>query len=241
VTGFAASAQLFEASFLLDKGKETAPEMPIRLSCVGLLTSCMVVSTIVDSQTKETPLAVNLVNLSIDLAQIGRNCHWDESQGHLSLDRPLLWSSAVLRGAIADNTLTLKEATATQALMIHRGYVDERAAATNPANSDCRQWQTLWVEMSADLKSLKPLYLDLPSEDDRQQYFSANATSCFQFAIHELDDGHSDAQTIARSVFPYCRESIPAGLFTDEASQAKLAQTLATRVLVLRAEKRNAH
>ena len=212
--------------------------MIVRIFCVALLINFVASTAEANEKTTDNPLAAKLVNLSIDLGKIGRDCGWDNSRGDLPIERSLLWSSALLRSAITKDKLTLTEATAIQALMLHRGYINERVTAAHQTDTDCKHWQPIWAAMSADLKTLRPLYLELPSEGDRQRYLVANATTCFLFAISKLDDDRSDAHVIAESAFLYCHESISTDLFADAQSHKKILQSITLQILEARKSKR---
>jgi hypothetical protein len=191
------------------------------------------------SQPTLNPLAVRTINASINLAEMGYKCGWDKSESRISLGRSVVWSSALLRGAIGEGKLTLGEAIEAQAQLLNRVYLHLFEAQSKRSESECKTWHAQWTDMTADIGSLKPLYLDLPTEDARSKYLEAKATNCLLAAISALDDKRSDAGTIARAAVPYCRESIQSDFFPDSESQAKVVNMLTSKVLEFRASKTN--
>jgi hypothetical protein len=192
------------------------------------------------SQPTLNPLAVRTINSSINLANMGYKCGWDNSGSRISLERSVLWSSALLQGAISEGKLTLAEATEAQAQLLNRVYLNLFETQSKHSESECKAWHAQWSEMTADVGSLKPLYLELPTEDARSKYLEANASNCLLAAISALDDKRSDAATIAHAAVPYCRESIQADFFAGSDSQAKIVNNLTSKVLEFRANKSRA-
>jgi hypothetical protein len=191
------------------------------------------------SQPTLNPLAVRTINTSINLADMGYKCGWDKSESRISLERSVVWSSSLLRGAIGEEKLTLAEAIEAQAQLLNRVYLNLFETRTKHSESECKTWHAQWTEMTSNIGSLKPLYLELPTEDARSKYLEANATNCLLDAISALDDKRSDAGTIARAAVPYCRESIQSDFFPDSESQTKVVNMLTSKVLEFRANKTN--
>jgi type II secretory pathway pseudopilin PulG len=196
------------------------------------------------AQQAENPLAVQLVNTSIEIFREARQCGWDRNKGDVSADQVLRLSSKLLRGAIDKGQLNLAEAAHAQANRVIPGYVNGYLHAHANDPDSCKTWQAIWTDWSdpanASAPDRQPLSADLTPED-QANYWRMNNTNCTLFELRRLDDGRRDPQVIARSALGICHSSVTAYLKSmdlpadDPATLDVLANGAAARVVRNRA------
>jgi len=188
----------------------------------------------------EHPLAVELVNTSIEIFREARQCGWDRGTGDVPADQVLRLSSKLLRGAISKGQLNLAEASHAQANIVIPGYVNGYIHAHAHDPDSCKTWQALWSDWAdpaaASAPDREPLSGDLTAEE-QANYWRMNNTSCTLFELRRLDDGRRDPKAIARSALAICRSSVTAYLKTmnlapdDPATLDELVNGAAARVV----------